>query len=404
MNPPRFSSVATAAVGGMFFLASAYLAALSLSAATETRRQSSSRNYLAAPAPRIVVLVPAHDEARLITRCLGSLFDQDYPDGSYQVVVIADNCTDNTAQLARDFGSRVLERSDSTARGKGHALRWAMNLLLRDETDLDAIVVVDADSVADRAMLAALADALVHGAEVAQADYGALVDGEDDRAQLRAAAFLLFHRVRFTGKAQLHLPCNLVGNGMLFSRHVLEQHPWSAFSEVEDLEYTIHLRLAGVRPTFVPAAGLVAPVVSAGPGAQIQRRRWEGGRLRLTRQELPLVLRRITSGRRLELWDLAADLAVPPLGVLAAGAVGGSSLAFVLRLAGRVSTASLATWSAALAAVGVHVIVGLRTASAPPTMMRALRGAPRLVVSEMAERLHALRATSGGTWVRTPRA
>lgn len=353
--------------------------------------------------PRLVVLVPAHDEEELLGRCLASLAAQDYPDESYRVVVIADNCTDRTADVARDSGVQVLERHDLQLRGKGHALRWAMDLL-GDDSDLDAFVVVDADSIAERGLLSGLAGAAERGAEVAQADYGALLESEDAPAQLRGLAFLLFHRVRFSGKARLGLPCSLVGNGMLVAREVSRRHPWAAFSEVEDLEYSLQLRLAGVAPVFAPGARLAAPVATAGAGAQVQRRRWEGGRARVTARYLPQVASVALRQRRWRLWDVLADLAVPPLGVLATASAGGAAVTLGLAVLGAVPVWTVLPWAVALGGLAGHVLLGLRLADDPGRLAAALASAPRLLLADMATRVRMdLSGSDGERWVRTPR-
>src|SRR5260221_11108839 len=151
-------------------------------------------------------------------------------------------------------------RNEPDSRGKGQALRWAMDKVLAGDASLDAIAVVDADSVAERGLLAGLTVHLEGGAEAIQGEYLVLPEDRSARGELRAAAILLFHRVRFGGRAALGLPCTLVGNGMLFSRSLLERYPWNAFSGAEDLEYSIDLRLAGVRPVFAGSALLRGPV------------------------------------------------------------------------------------------------------------------------------------------------
>lgn len=348
--------------------------------------------------------MPAHDEADGIGATLDTLRDQVYPDDHYQVVVVADNCSDETAAVASAAGCTVLTRDVPDARGKGHALRWAMDRLVRSHPDADAFVVVDADTVADPGLLSALADAFSRGAEVAQADYEAWVDGTGAGAQLRAAAFLLFHRVRFSGRARLHVPCALVGNGMLLSRSTVTAVPWSAFSEAEDLEYTIQLRLAGVRPAFVGAARLRAPVASGGAAAGVQRRRWEGGRLRLARQYLPRVVDEVVRRRRIDLWDVAVDLATPPLGVLCLGSAVGAAASAGLTAGGVVRPTAVVPWAAAASMLAVHVLVGLRAAHAPRETYWALTRAPALVLRQTRERARVLhRARQQPEWERTPR-
>src|SRR5262252_152270 len=136
------------------------------------------------PRSRLAVLVPAHDEEALIGRCVRSLLAQSYPRELYRIVVIADNCTDGTARVAAAAGSEVMVRLEPDSRGKGQALRWAMDQLLAGDPALDALVVVDADSVADTELLFALEQELAAGNEVVQADYRLLEDGSSPRSQM----------------------------------------------------------------------------------------------------------------------------------------------------------------------------------------------------------------------------
>jgi cellulose synthase/poly-beta-1,6-N-acetylglucosamine synthase-like glycosyltransferase len=410
-----------AATAGIALAAPAvYVAALSV-AATRPGRPDAVPGGAATPGaadsqPRLAVLVPAHDEAGTIERCLATLLAQDYPADRFRVVVVADNCTDDTADIAEHAGAWALRRVDPDAPGKGRALRWAMDVLL-ERSDaggvalgptpgapfvVDAFVVVDADSVADPGLLAGLAAAHQAGADVVQGDYVALARGSEPRALLRDAAFLLFNRVRSAGKARLGLPCVLAGNGMLFSARAVREHPWSAFSEVEDLEHTLHLRRNGIGPVFAGSARLAAPVEAAGRAAEVQRSRWEGGRARVVRTHLPALVRDVVVGGRPDLWDAAADLAVPPLGLLAAGTVAGSAVAGGLVAAGAAPRGVLVPWAVAAAALPVHVLVGLRAGEADPATYRALRDAPRLVVADSARRVRA-RGRTRGAWERTPR-
>jgi cellulose synthase/poly-beta-1,6-N-acetylglucosamine synthase-like glycosyltransferase len=355
------------------------------------------------PRSRIAVLVPAHDEAALVGRCVTSLRQQSYPVELFDIVVIADNCTDDTAARAAAAGATVLVRTAPDARGKGPALRWAMDRLLERTPELAAIVVVDADSVADPDLLGALVARLERGAPVVQAEYLGRNEDGSTRSELRAAAFLLFHRVRLGGRAVLGLPCNLVGNGMLFSREVLEEHPWDAFTGAEDLEYSIDLRLAGVRPVYAGDARLAAPVSGRGRAAQTQRLRWEGGRFHVVRTRLPRLLGAVIGQRRWTLFDAAVDLAVPPLGLLAAGSLFGAALGLVLASAGDAPWWAVAPWLVAVASVPTFVVVGLCAARAPRSMWRALLVAPALVASELRTRLRLLRGLGASTWERTER-
>jgi hypothetical protein len=333
---------------------------------------------VAVPAARLAVLVPAHDEEELVGRCVASLLAQTYPRSGRRIVVIADNCGDRTADVAREAGAEVLERRDDR-RGKGYALRWAMDRLLAETEPPDAVVVVDADSVADPELLSHLATAMTRGADAAQAEYLVLDDDASTRGRLVAAAFLLFHRVRLGGRAVLGMPASLVGNGMLFSRRLLETRPWNAFTGVEDLEYTIELRLAGVRPAYVPAARVAGPVPHGYRGMRGQRVRWEGGRWHVVRTRLPQLLGHALR-RDPRVLDAALDLAVPPLGLLAMGTLAGGAVTAVAVALHLAPAWTASPWLLAVAALTGFVVLGLRSAGAPASLWLALLESPRFLV------------------------
>jgi len=278
-----------------------------------------------------------------------------------------------------------------------------MDLLAGGPDEPDAFVVVDADSVADPGLLTALAARAEAGTDVVQAEYLALTEDESPASMLRAAALLLFHRVRFSGRAALGMPCNLVGNGMLFSRRVLEEHPWGAFSSAEDLEYSIDLRLAGFGPVYAAEGSVRGPMPSGGRAARTQRMRWEGGRFHVVRTRLPKLVEEILRQRRWGLLDAAVDLAVPPLGILMAGALAGTAASASLVAGGLVPAWVLAPWLVGSLSVPAFVLVGLWSGKAPPAMYRSLALAPWFLASALAIRLRLVRGLRATTWERTER-
>jgi cellulose synthase/poly-beta-1,6-N-acetylglucosamine synthase-like glycosyltransferase len=384
--------------GGLAAVASLYLFVLAVAAFFYREPPPGPR-----PVSRLTVLVPAHDEADLVERCIASLNGQDYPPGLFETVVIADNCTDNTPQLARASGVRTLVRNAPDCRGKGQALRWAMDQLLAEPNPPDAFVVVDADSVADRDFLAGLAQALEGGAEAVQAEYLVLHSSTAARVELRAVAFLLFHRVRFAGRSVLGLPCVLVGNGMLFRRDLLERFPWNAFTGAEDLEYSLTLRRNDVRPSFAGAARIRGPVPAQGRVAQVQRERWEGGRLRILRTALPRLWREILVRGRLSLLDCALDLAVPPLGLLTAVALAGAGVGVGLAAAGILTPWVLVPWLLALGGIAGYVTGGMLAARAPRWMYRRLLSVPAFLLEKVVGTAAVVGSRNSNIWVRTER-
>jgi len=356
------------------------------------------------PGNRLLVIVPAHNEEHLISRCVASLLAQSYPRALYRVVVIADNCSDSTAAIAAASGAEVMIRTEPDARGKGRALRWAVDRLLGPPDQPDAVVVVDADSVADCNLLTELEAAMGRGHPVVQADYTVLTDElSSRRTQLVAAGFLLFHRVRFSGRARLGMSANLVGNGMLFSRATLEAHPWSAFTGVEDLEYSIDLRLAGIRIGFAPAAHVSGPGPATRAGEVRQRLRWEGGRFHVVRKRLWSIVRAAGTRRDPQLLDAAIDLATPPLGLLSM-ATGAGFIAVSAATIARIAPVwALIPWLVALAAIPAFVLIGLHAARAPHSVWSAVATGPFYLAWKLATYMSLLRGFDPNRWDRTDR-
>jgi cellulose synthase/poly-beta-1,6-N-acetylglucosamine synthase-like glycosyltransferase len=335
------------------------------------------------------VIVPAHDEESGIARTVQSLLSIDYPSALRRVIVVADNCGDGTAARARAAGAVVLTRDDPARRGKGFALAHAFERSLADGF-ADAAVVVDADSVAPANLLSAFAARLQRGALAVQAGSGVLNAGDSWRTQLMQLGFSLFNGVRSLARENLGLSCGLRGNGMCLAASLLRAHPWNAFSLVEDLEYGISLGRAGLRVHYAGEASVQSAMTSSPRAAAAQRRRWELGRLALTRRLAgPLLLEAIRR-RSVVLLDLAIDLLVPPLSFLALAVLIGIAAGAGSRIAWLVSAACLAA----------YVLRGWALSGIGLRGFSALARAPFYVLWKLAV---LTRRVGAMEWVRTPR-
>lgn len=391
--------IATLVVGGCVAAAFAtYLLALSI-AAFFYREEAIEEP----PHSRLLVLIPAHNESLLISRCVRSLCSQEYPRDLYRVLVVADNCTDDTAALAAAAGAHtVLRRDEPEARGKGQALRWAMDRVLGSDSPPDALVIVDADSVASPGLLRTLAHRFEAGERAVQATY-LLSPDDHERPSLSGISFMLVNSVRPAGLTVLHVPAiHLAGNGMLFARDLLLQHPWSAFTSTEDTEYGLILHTSGERVTFARGALVEAPPAPTPQAAEQQRLRWHGGKVHLARRWLPPLLKRAIRERRPSLLGPAFELAVPPLGLLTAAALAGSALCGAAIAAGLMPVWVLAPWVVGLVFIPAHIIVGLRATGAARSSYVSLVHAPLYVV-HTALRARGVWRFRGDTWVRTER-
>lgn len=280
---------------------------------------------------RFDIVVPAHNEELGIGRTVNDLLKLEWPREQFRVLVVADNCSDSTAQRARDAGATVLERSSQTERGKGYALHHAFTRSLQEEK-ADAVVVVDADTLVSKNLLQAYASRIAQGAKAVQAHYGVLEERSSWRTRLMRIAFSVFHGVRSNTRERLGLSCGLRGNGMCFTHALIREIPHDAFSVVEDVEYGLRLGKAGHRVFYAHDAEVLGEMVAGEKASRSQRRRWEAGRLALMKQHgLPMLKLGLSNGSLMQI-DLAADILVPPLTWIAAPTFLGLGLSVVLSL------------------------------------------------------------------------
>jgi len=357
----------------------------------------------ARPRARFLVVIPAHDEQAHIAATVASCRALDYDPSAFRVWVIADNCTDATAEAARGAGASVLERRDPDRRSKGHALEYffGRTAAAPDGADFDAAVIIDADTVVDPRLLDHFAAALAGGDDWLQGYYTVRNPDASWRTRLLTYAFSLFNGVWLLGQDRLGLGVGFRGNGMCFSRAGLGRVPWRAYGLVEDQEFSWVLRVAGERVRFLPSARVYGEMVSRGPAAVSQRRRWEDGRRSLrSRFRRPLLAAR-TMGPIHKLLALV-DLNFPPLTTLAALlALAWAVDVFTLasERPGPQALALLAAHGLMASAVAAYAVAPFLTLGLPWRYLLSLSALPLYMAWKVAAKFRA-RAT---TWVRTER-
>ncbi len=223
------------------------------------------------PTRRIAVLIPAHDEELSLGLSLDSILKADYPAELRPVVVVADNCTDGTARVARSVGVTALERTDTARRGKGYALAFGLETLLADRPD--AVLILDADCQIEPDTFRVLDAYLAAGAEAVQC--GVLTRNADDASTSFVGAMgNVFDNLLSAGKDRIGWPVPLRGSGMAFRRDVLERFPWQDFGLTEDAEYSDRLAAGGVRVRFDPRPLVRSETPTRRGDLYQQRRRW----------------------------------------------------------------------------------------------------------------------------------
>jgi 1,2-diacylglycerol 3-beta-glucosyltransferase len=283
-----------------------YLLVLTILSARVTPPSASSRQVF------FDVIVPAHDEAAGIAKTISSLQALDWPAAQYRIVVVADNCTDATAEVSREAGATVLERRDLALRGKGYALAHAF-AWSRAAQMADAVVVVDADSVVSRNLLESFAVRIEAGACALQAHYGVRNAMDSWRTRLMAIALGAIHKVRSRARERMLLSCGIRGNGWCVTHALLDKIPYRSYSLTEDVEFGVELGLAGHRVAYCDESDVNGEMVTSGDASRSQRQRWESGRLALIRAKVPALLGAALARRSFVCLDLALDLLVLPL-------------------------------------------------------------------------------------------
>jgi cellulose synthase/poly-beta-1,6-N-acetylglucosamine synthase-like glycosyltransferase len=344
------------------------------------------------------IVVPAHNEASVIERTVSSLRKIDWPPDRFRILVIADNCTDQTAALARLAGATVLERHDAGLRGKGYALHFAFRSS-REQAWADAVIVVDADAEVSSNLLYAFAARIEGGIHAIQAHYGILNPMASWRTRLITIAKASFHIVRSRARERLKLSCGIRGNGWCVTHELLNRVPYQAYSLTEDLEFGIDIGLAGFRVAYADEAHSNAEMVTDERVASTQRRRWEDGRFQLIRSRTIPLLRAAIRRADSVCLDLALDLMVLPLSYVTLNVLLllGASLVAV-----HWHWAQLAwVWAALACAVGLlaYVLRGWQLSGIGARGVFDLARAPVFLIWKL---VLMLRPRSQG-WVRTDR-
>lgn len=271
--------------------------------------------------PSVAVLIPAHNESLGLIPTLRSLKAQLKPQD--QILVVADNCSDDTAAVARQEGVAVVERTNPHQRGKGYALDYGFQHLQAQPKDV--LVIVDADCIVAPGALASIAQRAATTGSPVQALY-LMTQPESAAATVKQRfsefAWRVKNQVRPSGMAALGLPCQLMGTGMAFPWELLKRHSLASGHLVEDMQLGLAMASEGHPPLFCAEALVTSTFPTDTTAQETQRTRWEHGHLSLITQELPrflLTWLRKPSPRSLA---MAFDLSVPPLSLLVALQIG----------------------------------------------------------------------------------
>lgn len=269
------------------------------------------------------ILIPAHNEADIIGKTLTKLVAQ-LPDSNPEnIVLVADNCKDDTASIARSLGITVLERHDTTHRGKGFALDFGIQHL-RGNNHPDVLVIMDADCETTKAALISLITTVTMLKLPAQMTYlMRVIEHASIKQKISGFAWLLKNKIRLSAMNKMGLPVTLTGTGMAFPWQVLETVKVGHGNIVEDMQLGIDCAINGFPPVFCPDAVVYSDFPEQ-PSAELsQRTRWEHGHLQTILQQFPVLIKESCIQKNWRLFALALDIGVPPLSLLVMIALSG---------------------------------------------------------------------------------
>lgn len=263
---------------------------------------------------RVGVLVPAHNEASGIEATLNCILPQ-LRQGD-RCLVVADNCDDETAIVARSCGCEVIERYDSKLKGKGYALDFGLKYFCKNPPDI--LIIIDADCHIVQGFIEQIAIAVEQKCKPVQALY--LMRNYKASSPLKRIsefAWLLKNYIRPLGMYNLNLPCQLMGTGMAFPWSVISKQNLATGHIVEDMKLGIDLSLKGYPTDFHPETMVYSYFPTSSDGQENQRKRWEHGHIEVILSEVPKLLWSSICKRSLSLFVISLDILIPPVALLA---------------------------------------------------------------------------------------
>ena len=281
---------------------------------------------------RVAVLIPAHNEGAGIKATIDDVKRQLGPGD--RLLIVADNCTDETASVAAAAGAEVSVREDQARIGKGYALDWGIKYLAAEPPDI--VIVIDADCRVSESTIENLSQACSTSGHPVQALYlMAAAPGSSVNQQVAQFAWRVKNLVRPLGLRKLNLPCQLMGTGMAFPWKLIQSANLSSGFIVEDMKLGLELAAQGQAPHFCPSAVVTSTFPTSDKGSRAQRQRWEQGHLSLILSAVPDLVSAGIKSHDVKLLAMALDLSIPPLSLLVSvltAMVTGTAIAAILGL------------------------------------------------------------------------
>ncbi len=228
---------------------------------------------------KFMAIIPAHNEEAVVANLIESLKNQTYDKNLYDIYVIADNCTDNTAQIAKDAGAIVYQRFDPTKKTKGYALNWFLQQKIKEDADYDAFFVFDADNIVDKDFIKNMNKKLCQGEDVVQG-YRDIKNPTDNWITAGYAIFYwTMHRFYHLARYNLGLSPLLNGTGFMVKFDVVKPNGWETQTLTEDIEFSLQRIIKGKRLGWATDAIVYDEQPVGFKQSWSQRSRWTVGHM-----------------------------------------------------------------------------------------------------------------------------
>lgn len=263
------------------------------------------------PQKRFALIIPAHNEERVVGPLIDSLVAQNYPRELFDVYLIADNCTDHTADVGERHGATVYQRSDAQERGKGFAIKWMIERLKELPREPDAIIMFDADNLVDQEFLRIMNEKLCRGHQVIQGYLGVKNPFDTWVSVSLAISYWYDNRMWQNARANLGLPCALGGTGLCIDFSLLKTLGWNATGLTEDLEFGVRCVEHGITPLWAHEAKVYDEKPMTIMASFKQRLRWQQGHFQCAKEHLMPLFKQGIMERKLMKFDTAVYLFQP---------------------------------------------------------------------------------------------
>nr|MBP3681609.1 glycosyltransferase family 2 protein [Clostridia bacterium] len=233
---------------------------------------------------RFMAIIPAHNEEKVISNLVESLKNQNYSKNLYDIYVIADNCTDETAQKAKEAGAIVYERFDEEHKTKGYALNWFLQQKIEEDAPYDAFCIFDADNIVDVNFLKAMNKKLCQGEDVVQG-YRDIKNPSDSWVSAGYAIFYwTMNRFYHLARYNLGLSPLINGTGFMVKFDVVKPEGWNTKTLTEDIEFSLKRIIAGKKLGWATDAIVYDEQPVGFKQSWSQRSRWTVGHIQCLKE------------------------------------------------------------------------------------------------------------------------